>query len=357
LSPLYLRGQRWQVSSRLGGPEIVQSKEKASSETESEVEAKKQALVDLYRQMYLIRQFEEVCGEMYTRGLVRGFLHLYIGEEAIAVGAISQLQSHDYIVTHYRDHGHAIARGLDTNKIMAELFGRTGGLSKGKGGSMHLFDAEKGFMGGHAIVGGQFPLAAGLALSHQYRKTDGVCVVFFGDGSTNQGTYHEVMNLAAVWKLPILFFLENNLYGMGSRFDRVRAGGEDFYPGAATYGIDQAAVVDGMDVLAVQEATKLALESIRAGNGPAFIEAKTFRFQGHSMADPVKYRESSETAAWEKRDPITTFPQQLLDQKLVTEEELEEIQASVDAEVAESVKFAEDSPFPPDEELFTDIYA
>lgn len=307
--------------------------------------------------MFLIRQFEEVCGEMYTRGLIRGFLHLYIGEEAIAVGAISQLQPHDYIVTHYRDHGHALARGIDPNRTMAELFGRIDGLSKGKGGSMHLFDAEKGFMGGHAIVGGQFPLAAGLALSHQYRGTDGVCVVFFGDGSTNQGTYHEVMNLASVWNLPMLFFLENNLYGMGSRFDRVRAGGEDFYPGAATYGIDHAAVVDGMDVLAVQEATKVALDSIRAGNGPAFIEAKTFRFQGHSMADPVKYRESAETQAWEARDPITTFPEQLIAQGIVTEDELSEIRASVDAQVAETVEFSQNSPFPPDDELFTDIYA
>ena len=307
--------------------------------------------------MYLIRQFEEVSGEMYTRGLVRGFLHLYIGEEAIAVGAVSQLQPHDYIVTHYRDHGHALARGVDPNRVMAELFGRIGGLSKGKGGSMHLFSAEKGLMGGHAIVGGQFPLAAGLALSHQYRQSDGICLVFFGDGATNQGTYHEVMNLASVWKLPMLFFLENNLYGMGSRFDRVRGGGEDIYTGAANYGIEHAAVVDGMDVLAVQEVTKAAIEGIRAGNGPAYIEAKTFRFQGHSIADPVKYRDDSETEAWEARDPIVTFPRDLLAQEVVTEAELEGIRVGVDAQVAEAVKFAEDSPFPPDEELFTDIYA
>ncbi|MCH7593908.1 MAG: pyruvate dehydrogenase (acetyl-transferring) E1 component subunit alpha [Chloroflexi bacterium] len=307
--------------------------------------------------MYLIRQFEEVCGEMYTRGLIRGFLHLYIGQEAIAVGSISQLQSQDYIVTHYRDHGHALARGLDPNRAMAELFGRVDGLSKGKGGSMHLFDAEKGFMGGHAIVGGQFPLAAGLALSHKYRKTDGICLVFFGDGSTNQGTYHEVMNLAAVWKLPMLFLLENNLYGMGSRFDRVRGGGEDFYPGAAMYGIEHTAVVDGMDVLAVREATRVAIEGIRAGKGPAFIEAKTFRFQGHSMADPVKYRDSAETASWEARDPIVTFPRDLMAQGLVDEAELEQIRADVEAQVAETVRFAENSPFPPDEELHTDIYA
>ena len=307
--------------------------------------------------MYLIRQFEEVCGEMYTRGLIRGFLHLYIGQEAIAAGSISQLQSQDYIVTHYRDHGHALARGLDPNRAMAELFGRFDGLRKGKGGSMHLFDAEKGFMGGHAIVGGQFPLAAGLALSHKYRKTDGICLVFFGDGSTNQGTYHEVMNLASVWKLPMLFLLENNLYGMGSRFDRVRGGGEDFYPGAAMYGIEHTAVVDGMDVLAVREATRVAIEGIRAGKGPAFIEAKTFRFQGHSMADPVKYRDSAETASWEARDPIETFPRDLMAQGLVGEAELEQIRADVEAQVAETVRFAENSPFPPDEELHTDIYA
>lgn len=307
--------------------------------------------------MYLIRQFEEVSGEMYTRGLIRGFLHLYIGQEAIAAGSISQLQPHDYIVTHYRDHGHALARGVDPNRAMAELFGRVDGLSKGKGGSMHLFDAEKGFMGGHAIVGGQFPLAAGLALSHKYRKTDGICLVFFGDGSTNQGTYHEVMNLASVWKLPMLFLLENNLYGMGSRFDRVRGGGEDFYPGAAMYGIEHTAVVDGMDVLAVREATRVAIEGIRAGKGPAFIEAKTFRFQGHSMADPVKYRDSAETASWEARDPIVTFPRDLMAQGLVDEAELEQIRADVEAQVAETVRFAENSPFPPDEELHTDIYA
>ncbi|MCH7906579.1 MAG: pyruvate dehydrogenase (acetyl-transferring) E1 component subunit alpha [Chloroflexi bacterium] len=357
MDPSALSGEPGQTRCRPGGRTIVQSKAKTPSQPKKKGKARKQELADLYRKMYLIRQFEEVCGEMYTRGLIRGFLHLYIGQEAIAVGAISRLQPHDYIVTHYRDHGHALARGVASNRTMAELFGRIGGLNKGKGGSMHLFDAEKGVMGGHAIVGGQFPLAAGLAFSHQYRKTDGICLVFFGDGATNQGTYHEVMNLAAVWKLPMLFFLENNLYGMGSRFDRVRGGGDDFYTGAAMYGIEHAVAVDGMDVLAVQEATEVAIKGIRAGNGPAFIEAKTFRFQGHSMADPVKYRDSAETEAWEARDPIVTFPRDLLAQELVTEAELEKIRASVDDEVAEAVKFAENSPFPPDEELYTDIYA
>jgi pyruvate dehydrogenase E1 component alpha subunit len=270
---------------------------------------------------------------------------------------MAALTDGDYVVTHYRDHGHALARGLDTNRTMAELFGRVDGLSKGKGGSMHLFDASKGFIGGHAIVGGQFPLAAGLALACKYRGTDNIALVFFGDGSVNQGTFHEVMNLAAVWELPLLFMLENNLYGMGSHIERVRAGGPDFYTAAAAYGIEQAAAVDGMDVLAVRETTRAAVESIRKSGGPAFIEAKTFRFQGHSMADPVRYRDAEEARLWEARDPIVTFPRQLLAQDLATEAELEEIRASVDAEVDAAVEFAENSPFPPAEELHTDIYA
>ena len=257
--------------------------------------------LELYRQMYLIRQFELACGENYSKGLIRGFLHLYIGQEASGVGALSTLRDDDYIVSHYRDHGHALARGLDVNRSMAELFGKATGTSKGKGGSMHLFDAAKGLMGGHAIVAGQLPLAAGLALAQQYNDTDAITICFFGDGSTNQGLYHETMNLAAIWKLPVLFFLENNMYGMGSSIERVRAGGIDFYPGMATYGIP-AAEVDGMDVLAVKEATELAVARIRNGDGPQFIEAKTFRFVGHSLADGQKYRGQEEVKEWEERD-------------------------------------------------------
>ena len=223
--------------------------------------------LELFRQMFLIREFELACGENYARGFIRGFLHLYIGQEATGVGAISALGENDYIVSAYRDHGHALARGVDVNRAMAELFGRSTGLSKGKGGSMHLFDAAKGFMGGHAIVGAHLPLAAGLALAQQYEKTEGITMCFFGDGSTNQGVYHETLNLAAVWQLPILFLLENNGYGMGSAIERVRAGGKDFYPGLATYGIP-AVEVDGMDVLAVKapsdEAVAYVTQSRRA---------------------------------------------------------------------------------------------
>jgi pyruvate dehydrogenase E1 component alpha subunit len=312
--------------------------------------------LELYRQMYLIRQFELACGENYTKGLIRGFLHLYIGQEASGVGALSTLRDDDYVVSHYRDHGHALARGLDVNRSMAELFGRATGTSKGKGGSMHLFDAAKGFMGGHAIVAGQLPLAAGLALAQQYNDTDALTICFFGDGSTNQGLYHETMNLAAIWKLPVLFFLENNMYGMGSSIERVRAGGIDFYPGMATYGIP-AAEVDGMDVLAVKEVTELAVARIRNGDGPQFIEAKTFRFAGHSLADGQKYRGQEEVKEWEERDPVATFPAKLIEMGLATSDQINQVKADVDEAVAIAVKFAEDSSEPELSEIYNDVLA
>lgn len=316
----------------------------------------KDELLEMFRQMYLIRQFEVACGENYSKGNIRGFLHLYIGQEATGVGAIRPLADQDYIVTHYRDHGHALARGLDVNRSMAELFGRKTGLSKGKGGSMHLFDVAKRFMGGHAIVGGQFPLALGLAFSQKYKNTDGITVCFFGDGSTNQGLYHETLNLAAVWNVPMLFLLENNGYGMGSAVERVRAGSPDFYTDVDKYGID-AVAVDGMDVLAVREAVEAAVKRLRAGEGPLFIEAKTFRYVGHSYADGQKYREQDEVDEWRQRDPVEAFPKMLLDHKLVTKKELDALRVDVDAEVAAAVKFAEESPQPDPEELFDDVLA
>ena len=313
-------------------------------------------LLALYRQMYLIRRFEEACAENYTTGNIRGFLHLYIGQEAVAVGALSALLPGDYIVTHYRDHGHALARGLDTNRIMAELFGRKTGLSKGKGGSMHLFDAAKRFMGGHAIVGAQLPLAAGLGLSCLYKETSDLALVFFGDGAVNQGTFHETMNLAAVWHLPLLFFLENNLYGMGSAVENVRSAGNDFHTISMDYGIDSV-VVDGMDVLAVKQATQESAVRIRNGEGPKFIEAKTFRYVGHSMADPARYRSEEELAYWVGRDPLKTFPRLLLEHGVAGENDLEAARASVEEEVAASVRFAEQSAEPSPEDLFEDTYA
>jgi pyruvate dehydrogenase E1 component alpha subunit len=327
----------------------------AAGSDDSGVAAKTDHL-ELYRQMYLIRQFEIACGENYSKGLIRGFLHLYIGQEATGVGAISTLREDDYVVSNYRDHGHALARGVDINRSMAELFGKATGTSKGKGGSMHLFDVAKRFMGGHAIVAGQLPLAAGLALAQQYNKTDGLTMCFFGDGSTNQGIYHETMNLAAIWKLPVLFFLENNMYGMGSSIERVRAGGIDFYPGMATYGIP-AVEVDGMDVLAVKEATEVAVARIRNGDGPQFIEAKTFRFVGHSIADGQKYRGQDEVKEWEERDPVATFPKKLIEMGLVTADQIKDTKASVDEAVAKAVEFSEQSPEPDLSEIHDDVLA
>ena len=315
----------------------------------------KEDYLNLYRKMYLIRLFEESCGENYSKGFIRGFLHLYIGQEAVAVGSIDALQEKDYIVTHYRDHGHAIARGLSTNGLMAELFGKETGVSKGKGGSMHLFDAEKNFMGGHAIVGAQMPLSAGFALASQYKKEDSVTVVYFGDGATNQGTFHETMNLASVWKLPMVFFLENNFYGMGTSVERIRSNGKSFSNLAEGYGIPST-IVDGMDVLAVKETTNEVVEKVRNGNGPALIEATTFRFQGHSMADPAKYRESSEVDEWKKKDPVEVFPNYILSKKIATQEEIDEIKKSVSEEMVSAVKFATDSNEPDLNSLGKDVY-
>ena len=315
----------------------------------------KEDYLNLYRKMYLIRLFEESCGENYSKGFIRGFLHLYIGQEAVAVGSIDSLEEKDYIVTHYRDHGHAIARGLSTNGLMAELFGKETGVSKGKGGSMHLFDSEKNFMGGHAIVGAQMPLAAGFALASQYRKEDSVTMVYFGDGATNQGTFHETMNLASVWKLPIVFFIENNFYGMGTSVERIRSNGKSFSNMAEGYGIPST-IVDGMDVIAVKETTKEVVDKVRSGNGPALIEATTFRFQGHSMADPAKYRESSEVDEWRKKDPVESFPEYIISSNIASKEEIEDVKKSVEDEMNAAVKFATESNEPDLESLSKDVY-
>ena len=315
----------------------------------------KEDYLNLYRKMYLIRLFEESCGENYSKGFIRGFLHLYIGQEAVAVGSIDSLEEKDFIVTHYRDHGHAIARGLSTGGLMAELFGKETGVSKGKGGSMHLFDSDKNFMGGHAIVGAQMPLAAGFALASQYRKDDAVTMVYFGDGATNQGTFHETMNLASVWKLPMIFFLENNFYGMGTSVERIRSNGKSFSNLAEGYGIPST-IVDGMDVIAVKETTKEVVDKVRKGNGPALIEATTFRFQGHSMADPAKYRESSEVDEWRKKDPLESFPAYIISKNIASKDEINDVKKSVEDEMDAAVKFATESNEPDLESLSKDVY-
>ncbi len=316
----------------------------------------KAQVADFYRKMLLIRRFEEASGRLYMQGLIRGFLHLYIGEEAVAVGAISLLEPQDYVITHYRDHGHALARGMDPKACMAELCGRATGSSGGKGGSMHLFDANLHFMGGHAIVGGQMPIGVGMALGIKMKKQNGVVMVFFGDGAVNEGEFHESLNLASLWKLPVVFMLENNLYGMGSHVDMTHAAGRDIYNSAEYYKIP-ATQVDGMDLIAVREATSYAIDRVRSGNGPVFLEAMTYRYRGHSMADPVNYREMDEVEEWRINDPIDRFKTLAIGEGLITAGELEEIDSQVADEMDEVVRFARESPFPELDDLYKNVYA
>ena len=312
-------------------------------------------VAEFYGRMLLIRKFEEESSRLYTQGKIRGFLHLYIGQEAIAVGAISVLREDDYIVSHYRDHGHALARGMDPKVVMAELMGKATGSSGGKGGSMHLFDVSRRFMGGYAIVGGQLPIAVGLAQAVKYRGEDHAVICFFGDGAVNQGEFHESMNLASIWKLPVLFFLENNLYGMGTSVETTHAGGKDIYLAAEHYKVP-AAQINGMDLLAVREATIDALDRVRSGDGPVFLEAQTYRFRGHSIADPSSYRKSTEVDQWRERDPIEAFSRVSISEGLIDDGEIARIEEQVDAIIADSVLFAEESDEPNSDSLFKHIY-
>ena len=304
-------------------------------------------------QMMLIRRFEEKTGEMYTRGKVRGFLHLYTGQEACAVGAMSALSEHDKIVTHYRDHGHALARGLDPNRVMAELFGKQDGVSGGRGGSMHLFDVEKGFLGGYAIVAAHLPLAVGLGLASQLKKTNYVTMCIFGDGSVGEGEFHEALNLAVLWKTPVVFFCENNLYGMGVPFKESLS--TEIPKLAAAYNMP-AVSVDGMDVLAVHEAAKLAVDHCRAGNGPYFVEAMTYRYRGHSMADPELYRLKDEVEQYRKRDAIEKLTAYMQGRGELDEAGVAEIAQRVEQVVDDAVAFAESSPNPAISKLMDHLY-
>ena len=313
-------------------------------------------VAEYYRKMLLIRRFEEASARLYMQSLIRGFLHLYIGEEAVAVGAITALEPQDYIITHYRDHGHALARGMDPKACMAELCGRSTGTSGGKGGSMHLFDAELHFMGGHAIVGGQMPIGVGIGLGIKMKKQNAAVMVFFGDGAVNEGEFHESLNLASLWKLPVVFFLENNLYGMGTHVERTHAAGRDIFNSAEYYKIP-AMQIDGMDIMEVREATTEALRRVRAGNGPVFLEAMTYRYRGHSMADPVHYRENSEVEEWRINDPIDRFKSFVLDEGLITLAEIEQIDGSVNQEIDEAVQFARESPFPELDSIYDNVYS
>ncbi len=314
-------------------------------------------LLTLYTQMLLIRRFEERCAEMYALGKIGGFCHLYIGEEAVAVGAVDVLRPDDYVFSAYRDHGHCLARGSDPRRVMAELFGRATGLCKGKGGSMHLIDVERRFMGGYAIVGGHLPLAAGVAFAVKYRGGDHVVLCFFGEGALPSGACHETLNLAALWGLPVLFLCENNRYGMGTPVERAVALYQDVSQSARAYGIE-AARVDGMDVLAVREAVSTAIAHIRATSRPYFLEAVTYRFLGHSMADPSHghYRTKTEVDAAKTRDPLRVLKMRLLSERQACDDEFTCIEQDVATVVREAVAFADASPIPPEKELEEDVY-
>ena len=321
------------------------------------VNLEKQQAIDLYSKMLLIRRFEEESERLYRRGMIRGFLHTYIGEEAIAVGAVPLLRTDDYVISHYRDHGHALARGMDPKTAMAELCGKSTGSSGGKGGSMHLFDAEKHFMGGHAIVGGQLPLAVGMALGIKQKGLDSVVMCFFGDGAVNEGEFHEAMNLASLWKLPVIFMLENNLYGMGTDVNRSRAGGANIYGAADPYLIP-AVQIDGMDIMAVIETVGEGIQKVREkDHGPVFIECMAYRFHGLSMADPSNYRENEEVKEQMGRDPIDKFRALCLESNILSQEDISELDEQVDATVQEAREFAENSPEPSESDLYSHIYA
>ena len=310
----------------------------------------------LLTQMELIRRFEEKAAEMYALGKIGGFLHLYVGQEAVAVGAISNLRLSDYVISSYREHGHCLAKGSDPRRAMAELFGRRDGLSKGKGGSMHLFDKTTNFLGGHGIVGAHLPLGTGAAFAIKYQGGDEVVLCFFGDGAVPEGEFHESMNLAALWKLPVIFICENNRYAMGTAIHRALAQTE-IWRFAETYGMAGEAV-DGMDVLAVRECVGRAVERARREKAPALIEVRTYRFRGHSMRDPAGavYRTREEVEREKLRDPIALFSDRCLREGILSESDLRMIEKSVHEVVEEAVAFAEASPEPPPEWLLTDVY-
>lgn len=307
-----------------------------------------------YEQMYLMRRFEERAGQLYGMQKIKGFCHLYIGQEAIMAGAMTTLRQEDPMITAYRDHAHALAKGISANAVMAELFGKITGCSKGKGGSMHMFSKEHFFFGGHGIVGGQIPLGAGIAFAEKYRGTDNVCVCYMGDGAIRQGAFHEALNMAMTWKLPVIFIIENNNYAMGTSVGRT-SNVTDLYKLGQAFDMPSFPV-DGMSPEAVHEAMESALERARKGDGPTLLEMNTYRYKGHSMSDPAKYRSKDEVETYKSKDPIEHCRNMILKNKWLSEDEIEAINNKVNDVVEESVRFAEESPYPDPTELFKDVY-
>ncbi len=314
-----------------------------------------ETLLKLLNQMILIRRLEEKCAEAYSLGKIGGFCHLYIGQEAVAVGALSALRPDDYVLTSYRDHGHALVKGISPDEIMAELYGKAGGCSAGKGGSMHLFDAGVNFLGGHGIVGGQIPLGTGVAFASKYKGTDQVTLCFFGEAAVNQGAFHESLNMAQLWKLPCIYICENNQYGMGTSLQRAMSL-QDVSKKACAYEM-ASEFVDGMDVLAIREAVERAVERARRDYLPTLLEVRTYRFMGHSMSDPGNYRTRTEIEKHQERDPIKLFTASLKEKGILTDDRLAAIEKEVREQVEHAARFADESPEPDPAELYTDVYA
>lgn len=314
----------------------------------------KETYKEWLRLMYLTRRFEEKSAQMYGQNKIRGFCHLYIGQEAVTAGMASAMQDGDKVITAYRDHGHALAMGIEPSAVMAELFGRSTGCSKGKGGSMHMFSKEHNFFGGHGIVGGQIPLGAGIALGEQYNGTDNVCFCFMGDGAVRQGALHETFNMAMLWNLPVIFICENNNYAMGTSVERT-TNVTDIYKMACSYEMPSEQV-DGMSCEEVHEALHRTANLARKGKGPYFLELKTYRYKGHSMSDPAKYRTKEELEEYKKVDPIEVVKNTLVSKKWMTTKEIESLEDEINQEVEDAIEFADNSPFPDPSELYTDVY-
>ncbi|MCB9192885.1 MAG: pyruvate dehydrogenase (acetyl-transferring) E1 component subunit alpha, partial [Flavobacteriales bacterium] len=315
----------------------------------------KETYLKWYEEMLLWRKFEEKAGQLYIQQKIRGFCHLYIGQEAVVAGSCEAMEEGDKVITAYRDHVHPIALGVPAKTIMAELYGKKTGIVKGKGGSMHMFSKEKNFFGGHGIVGGQVPLGAGIAFADKYRGDKNVTLTYMGDGAVRQGAFHEALNMAMTWKLPVIFIIENNNYAMGTSVERT-SNVSDLYKLGHGYEMPSEAV-NGMSVEAVYEAVKKAADRARKGDGPTLLEVKTYRYKGHSMSDPAKYRTKEEVENYKKQDPIQQVLDVIVKNKYASDEELEAIQQRVNAEVEECVKFSEESPFPDASELYEDVYS
>ncbi|MBE8721769.1 pyruvate dehydrogenase (acetyl-transferring) E1 component subunit alpha [Sphingobacterium pedocola] len=314
----------------------------------------KETYLEWYRSMLLMRKFEEKAGQLYGQQKIRGFCHLYIGQEAVVAGTISATKPEDSMITSYRDHAQALAKGVSANACMAELYGKATGCSKGKGGSMHFFSKEHKMMGGHGIVGGQIPLGAGIAFAEKYLGNDNVNVCYMGDGAVRQGAFNETLNMAMLWKLPVIFVCENNGYAMGTSVKRTTNMMDIYKMGL---GFDMPSMpVDGMDVVAVHNAMDEAVQRARAGEGPTFLEIRTYRYKGHSMSDPAKYRTKEELEEYKGRDPLITTKAAILENNYADDTWFKEVEAEVKSIVEESVKFAEESPYPSDDELYNDIY-